>query len=45
LTSAAWTPSSGERVAVVVCGANTDVSTLQSQDVIHQPINRSRCPR
>jgi threonine dehydratase len=45
LTSAAWTPSSGERVAVVVCGANTDVSTLQSQDVIHQPINRSPCPR
>jgi threonine dehydratase len=35
LTSAAWAPSSGERVAVIICGANTDVSTLQPQDTLH----------
>jgi threonine dehydratase len=29
LTSGAYTPASGERVAVVVCGANTDVRTLE----------------
>lgn len=28
LHSGAWTPEPGERVAVVVCGANTDPSTL-----------------
>jgi threonine dehydratase len=36
LTSRAWTPSRGDRVAVVVCGANTDVSTLQPQDDVHR---------
>jgi len=35
LTSGAWTPEPGRRVAVVVCGANTDVSTLLSLDVPH----------
>jgi threonine dehydratase len=30
LTSAAYRPSDGERVAVVVCGANTDVRTLEN---------------
>lgn len=29
LTSGAYTPGEGERVAVIVCGANTDVGTLE----------------
>ena len=29
LTSGAYTPGEGERVAVIVCGANTDVCTLE----------------
>ena len=28
LTSGAYRPAPGERVAVVVCGANTDLTTL-----------------
>ena len=28
LTSGAYQPAPGERVAVVVCGANTDTTTL-----------------
>ncbi|NIZ91628.1 threonine/serine dehydratase [Kineococcus rubinsiae] len=32
LTSGAWSPMPGQRVAVVVCGANTDVSTLRPLD-------------
>jgi len=35
LTSGAWSPAPGQRVAVVVCGANTDVSTLLPLDVPH----------
>ncbi|HLZ36717.1 MAG TPA: pyridoxal-phosphate dependent enzyme, partial [Mycobacteriales bacterium] len=31
LTSGAYTPAPGERVAVVVCGANTDVRTLEPE--------------
>ncbi|NUW31497.1 pyridoxal-phosphate dependent enzyme [Nonomuraea sp. SMC257] len=31
LLSGAYTPASGERVAVVVCGANTDPSTLNAE--------------
>jgi threonine dehydratase len=30
LTSGAYTPRDGERVAVIVCGANTDASTLET---------------
>jgi threonine dehydratase len=30
LTSGAYTPRQGERVAVIVCGANTDASTLET---------------
>lgn len=30
LTAGAYRPDSGERVAVVICGANTDVSTLEA---------------
>jgi threonine dehydratase len=30
LTSGRYAPEPGERVAVVVCGANTEVATLQS---------------
>ncbi|WP_081738010.1 threonine/serine dehydratase [Arthrobacter sp. H41] len=30
LTSGAYTPSAGERVAVIICGANTDSRTLES---------------
>ncbi|MET4096319.1 threonine dehydratase [Arthrobacter sp. UYCu712] len=31
LTSGAYVPSEGERVAIIVCGANTDVHTLERQ--------------
>jgi threonine dehydratase len=31
LTSGAYTPAEGERVAVIVCGANTDASTLENR--------------
>ncbi|MFE4228453.1 threonine/serine dehydratase [Arthrobacter sp. NPDC056886] len=31
LTSGAYTPGEGERVAVIVCGANTDVCTLEDR--------------
>lgn len=31
LTSGAYVPGEGERVAVIVCGANTDVRTLERQ--------------
>jgi threonine dehydratase len=31
LTSGAYQPSDGERVAVVVCGANTDIRTLEPE--------------
>jgi len=30
LTSGAYTPGDGGRVAVIVCGANTDVHTLEN---------------
>jgi threonine dehydratase len=29
LTSGAYVPSEGERIAVIVCGANTDARTLE----------------
>jgi threonine dehydratase len=31
LTSGAYVPREGERVAVIVCGANTDASTLDNR--------------
>ncbi|MGO4804882.1 threonine/serine dehydratase [Arthrobacter sp. 2MCAF15] len=31
LTTGAYTPAEGERVAVIVCGGNTDVCTLESR--------------
>ncbi|HKH54833.1 MAG TPA: pyridoxal-phosphate dependent enzyme, partial [Propionibacteriaceae bacterium] len=31
LTDAAYVPASGEKVAVVICGANTDVCTLEPE--------------
>jgi threonine dehydratase len=31
LRSGAYQPAAGERVAVVVCGANTDVRTLEPE--------------
>ena len=37
LTSGAYVPAEGERVAVVVCGANTDPATLADTPVEEQP--------
>lgn len=40
LTSGAYLPREGERIAVIICGANTDAGTLENQpeaDLLNEP--------